>query len=326
MRIRDRRTQSRYFVDNVIMRVYGEILKPIGIAVYNALCVHADIDDQNCWPSHATIAKMIGAGVTSVKASLKQMRELGLIEWHGTKRADGGTGSNEYYLLDPPSRVVATPQLRGDEAHSRVAATNNPHVEQSPKKKEGLFSGKTSEPVQEEGDLWPTESNFEPREQKEPMPAGSGSTGDYLTDCAATFQRTGGKKSWTVADDDPFDVCIEAHYTYILKRAVNIAEMPDKKRKDWRACFGKIAKYDGDGMDAERLSHGYEVLHEVEGADWNLNNGKWLTPFAASFGPFLVQAVQLYETRGPVKRVYQDPLIPAGAFDTAPIWAGGEDT
>ena len=103
MNIRDRRTQNRYFVDNVIMRGYGWILGPIGIATYNALCLHADLDDQNCWPGHDTIAGIIGASSGSVKRHLRLMKDFGLINWEHQERDDGGQASNMYYILDPPS-------------------------------------------------------------------------------------------------------------------------------------------------------------------------------------------------------------------------------
>ena len=155
--IRDRRTQKRFFIDNAIIRGYGWIIKAQGIAIYNALCLHADIDNQNCWPSHKTIADEIGMGVTAVKNYLYLMRQLCLIDWQEQVLDGKGQTSNMYYLLDPPdppvlstfkyppymhlnpaqnphmgketpSHDMATPQPCSGYPPSHDMATNNPHM------------------------------------------------------------------------------------------------------------------------------------------------------------------------------------------------------
>ena len=127
-RVRDRRTQSRYFVDNCIVRDYGKDIKPIGIAVYNALCLHADIDDQTCYPSHDRIATLIGSSVSSVQRSLAQLRELKLLEWGIRMGPSGGQSSNIYVLLDPPVRVTDPPRSERPTPSVRVTDEQSPSI------------------------------------------------------------------------------------------------------------------------------------------------------------------------------------------------------
>jgi hypothetical protein len=101
-RVRDRRTERRYFVDNVIIRGYGWIIGPIGIAVYNGLCLYVGADVQDCWSSHQTFADLIGASKSAVKRYLKLLRDLLLVDWH-SKMCEDGSILREYSLLDPPS-------------------------------------------------------------------------------------------------------------------------------------------------------------------------------------------------------------------------------
>jgi hypothetical protein len=130
-KIRDRRTENRYFVDNVILDEYGEKLGPYGLAVYMALCRFADLDDQDCYPTHETIAKRTGMARTTVLAKLKELRELRLVTWEKRQRSDGGNTSNIYYLLDPPVAHTNRGCSSDEQAPVAQTNTNNPHVEQS---------------------------------------------------------------------------------------------------------------------------------------------------------------------------------------------------
>ncbi len=52
------------------------------LRVFEALCFDfANVHTGQLFPSHATIAKRCGLGVTCVKDALKRLRELGLIHW-----------------------------------------------------------------------------------------------------------------------------------------------------------------------------------------------------------------------------------------------------
>lgn len=129
--VRDNRTEKRYFVDNVILDHYGQKLGPYGLAVYMALCRFADKDDQDCFPSQETIAKLTGMSKPKVIDRLKLLKKLGLIDWHHRKRKDGGQTSNMYYLFDPPVNEVNSPSKSQIQGGVNGVNTNNPHEEQS---------------------------------------------------------------------------------------------------------------------------------------------------------------------------------------------------
>jgi hypothetical protein len=126
--IRDLRTEKRFFVDNVILRGYGPTLGVYGIAVYTALCMHANLQTQQCYPSHRTIADMLDCSVGKVKDAIRTLEELKLIETAPRYDAENKRQtSNLYTILDPPVPPVTT------DTRPRYAemTTNNPHSDQS---------------------------------------------------------------------------------------------------------------------------------------------------------------------------------------------------
>jgi len=86
-----------------------------------------------CWPSLETIAKESSCGVSSVKAALKELRDLGLIHWtSGPSRGTEGKPPNVYQLgqasisrLAPDTAEYQSP---GDLSISRQATMNDSHV------------------------------------------------------------------------------------------------------------------------------------------------------------------------------------------------------
>jgi len=103
--IRDKRTDHRFFIDNIITDRYGPIIGPYGIAVYSVLVRHSNPYGLGAYPSHKTIAKKIGGSVATVKSTLAQLERIGLIESYPRYRADGGQTSNGYMIYDPPEEV-----------------------------------------------------------------------------------------------------------------------------------------------------------------------------------------------------------------------------
>jgi hypothetical protein len=123
--IRDLRTEKRFFVDNVILRGYGPTLGVYGIAVYTALCMHANLHTQECYPSHRTMADMLGCSVGKVKDSIRLLEVLRLIETAPRYDAESKRQtSNLYTLLNPPVPPVTT----DTRPRYREVTTNNPHV------------------------------------------------------------------------------------------------------------------------------------------------------------------------------------------------------
>jgi hypothetical protein len=135
MQIRDRRTVRRFFIDNIILDEYGKKLGPYGIAVYTALCRFANLEDQTCYPSVATIAKRTGMSENKARKCIHELEEMGLISIQ-PRCCNGSPTSNLYTILDPPSRVPhsvegGTPQRGGGVPHSVEGGTPQRGGEQS---------------------------------------------------------------------------------------------------------------------------------------------------------------------------------------------------
>jgi DNA replication protein DnaD len=92
IKVRDLRNGDWYWINKVFLDEYGERLKPIGIAIYNCLAAHAN-QEGFCFPSHKHIAKKIGASISSVQRSIRQLIKLGII------RKSRQRYHNLYYLL-----------------------------------------------------------------------------------------------------------------------------------------------------------------------------------------------------------------------------------
>lgn len=165
-KVRDARTEKRFFVDNVIIRAYGPILGVYGVAVYNALCVHANKETQQGFPAHRTIAALLNCSVDKVKESIQLCIKLKLV--HSRPRYDKKTHrqtSNLYTLLDPPP-IPDSPVLTDTPPRNAEAATNNPHLDQSYLKEEpppadsppaddSVYVEKSGDPP-EDATLWPS--------------------------------------------------------------------------------------------------------------------------------------------------------------------------
>jgi len=95
--IRSNSKRTRYYVDNELLVPFGKILKPHGIAVYNALAKHANSKTQSCFPSYETIMSQAGIGKrNTVTKYLKLLEKHRLIVVERSK----GKKPNIYRLLD----------------------------------------------------------------------------------------------------------------------------------------------------------------------------------------------------------------------------------
>lgn len=92
IKVRDLRNGDWYWINKVLIDEHGEKIKPIGIAIYNCLAAHAN-QEGFCFPSHKHIAKRIGASISSVQRSIRQLIKLGII------RKSRQRYHNLYYLL-----------------------------------------------------------------------------------------------------------------------------------------------------------------------------------------------------------------------------------
>lgn len=84
-----------YWISRSILKQYGHILKPTGLAVYNVLASYANSKSQTCFPSQQTIADRIGLCRETVNRKVKLLGEKRLIR---VKRLKGRC---LYFLLRP---------------------------------------------------------------------------------------------------------------------------------------------------------------------------------------------------------------------------------
>lgn len=108
--IRDFRNGNWYWIDREILRRYGKKLKASGLAIYNILASYANLSTQSCFPTQATMAKIIGISKRTVIRKIKLLKNLGLIRVK--KRKDRCV----YYLLEP---TVTKKTYRGDKRNTR---------------------------------------------------------------------------------------------------------------------------------------------------------------------------------------------------------------
>jgi DNA-binding MarR family transcriptional regulator len=84
-----------YWISQSILKQYGNILKPTGLAVYNVLASYANSKSQTCFPSQKTIAEKIGLCRETVNRKVKLLTENRLVR---VKRLRGRC---LYFLLKP---------------------------------------------------------------------------------------------------------------------------------------------------------------------------------------------------------------------------------
>lgn len=98
--IRDRRGTNRYFIDNALLRGgWGAMIGPYGIAVYNALALHADADNQSGYPSYATIAKLTGMSRQQAIREIETLTAWNIIGKESNRDSEGNQTSNIYSLM-----------------------------------------------------------------------------------------------------------------------------------------------------------------------------------------------------------------------------------
>lgn len=126
-KVRDSRKKRFFYCDNEIL-YYGEILTPIGIAIYISLCRHADINEE-AFPSQITIAKEIGIKDRETCSKyIRILEEYNIISIGQTK--DEVTGKwlhNTYSLMD--KSVWIQPTVSDETRHGNHVRLNPTRVE-----------------------------------------------------------------------------------------------------------------------------------------------------------------------------------------------------
>lgn len=89
-------------VTNVVLQDSVHIDKTAHKLVYVMLCMHADNKTKQSYPSVKTLAKECCCSENTVRAALKRLKELRLIDIRERKNSESGQLSNLYVLLNPP--------------------------------------------------------------------------------------------------------------------------------------------------------------------------------------------------------------------------------
>lgn len=103
IQIRDRRGGNRYFIDNALLKGgWGkkDKLGPYGIAIYNALCMFANADNQTAWPSYQTLAELTGMSRRQAILMMDKLIAYNIVNKISNYHENGQT-SNIYELLRP---------------------------------------------------------------------------------------------------------------------------------------------------------------------------------------------------------------------------------
>jgi len=94
-KIRSIRDGNWYWIDRVILNIFGRELKSGGIAVHNVLASFSNSKTQSCFPSQETIAKLINVSRKTVIKNIRLLKKLNLISIEKKK------GSSHYLLFKP---------------------------------------------------------------------------------------------------------------------------------------------------------------------------------------------------------------------------------
>ena len=101
-------------LDNGLIDTYAAEMGAMGVAIYAVLQRYADRTTGQCWPSVATIARLLRLSKNCVKKYLHRLARLGLITIAPRATAKGDPTSNLYTVHEPPQRRMQ--DLRPSEA------------------------------------------------------------------------------------------------------------------------------------------------------------------------------------------------------------------
>lgn len=107
--VRDRREKDWTWFDDVIVDHYGPIIGAYGVAVYMVIARHSNVETQDSFPSHDTIAKKLNVSKATVKRAIALLKQEKLIAVKTRKTKVGDPDSNIYTLLRPWGGVYRNP-------------------------------------------------------------------------------------------------------------------------------------------------------------------------------------------------------------------------
>ena len=119
--VRDIRKKEQYVMDDAYYNGYAKICGPWASLVYLALCRHADIYRQTCFPSISLIAENLRISGRQV------MRGLQILEEHNIIRRERTLGKgNKYWLIDKKHwKKTGAPQSPVTNSHQCQTVTGD---------------------------------------------------------------------------------------------------------------------------------------------------------------------------------------------------------
>lgn len=101
-KILDRRSIPFVIVTKMVLT--DENLRASDKSIYSVLCMYANNDTLDCFPSKETILKKAGIGDKAFRTSIKRLVDEGYIDIEKRFSEDGRRMSNRYVLLDVSGR------------------------------------------------------------------------------------------------------------------------------------------------------------------------------------------------------------------------------
>lgn len=96
----DFRKRSFFLMTKDIVDKDVNLTKSVDIAIYAVLCMYADNDSKDAYPSVLTIAEKARCSERTARRSLQSLKDAGYIEITERRDARGFQTSNQYALLD----------------------------------------------------------------------------------------------------------------------------------------------------------------------------------------------------------------------------------
>ena len=119
--VRDLRAKQRFVMDDEFFNGYVNILGSDALAVYCAICRHAD-KEMKCFPSLKKMKEELCLSIDTISVRIKALELFGIVKIIRV----GKTCTNRYYLIDKKhwikdftelSRVITDRQKSGDLRH-----------------------------------------------------------------------------------------------------------------------------------------------------------------------------------------------------------------
>lgn len=96
----DWRRRPFFMISKDVIDKDTKLSKPVDIAVYAVLCMYADNDSKDSFPSIERIAEKSRCSTRTARRSLQTLKDAGYIDIKERRDKRGYQTSNQYFLLD----------------------------------------------------------------------------------------------------------------------------------------------------------------------------------------------------------------------------------